>query len=96
MVIPSLSRCLGMARPFRIGATGGPDLLVAEPDQSPQLGDGTCRVSMCNWRVSVDDILQMSLDSKSGRTHQYSRNYLGPAPQAVDPQSIVTVRGQSP
>ena len=31
-----------MARPFRIGATGGLGC-SSNPDQSPQLGDGTCR-----------------------------------------------------
>ena len=46
-----------MARPFRIGATGGLGC-SSNPDQSPRLGDGTCRLSMCGWKVSVDDVLQ--------------------------------------
>ena len=46
-----------MARPFRIGATGGPGC-SSNPAHSPQLGDGTCRLSMCRWKVSVDDISQ--------------------------------------
>ena len=47
----------GMARPFRIGATGGLGC-SSNPDQSPHLGDGTCRLSMCGWKVSVDDVFQ--------------------------------------
>ena len=46
-----------MARPFRIGATGGLGC-SCNPDQSPQLGDGTCRLPMCGWKVTVDDVLQ--------------------------------------
>jgi hypothetical protein len=34
-----------MARPFRIGATGGLGC-SSNPDQSPQLGDGTCRFNV--------------------------------------------------
>ena len=54
---PFLSKVGGMARPFRIGATGGL-ACRCKPDQSPQLGDGTCRLSMCGWLAPVDDVFQ--------------------------------------
>src|ERR1700685_2454702 len=42
-----------MARPFRIGATGGLGF-SSNPDQSPQLGDGTCRCqSAAGWSRST-------------------------------------------
>ena len=48
---------LGMARPFRIGATGGPGLLLqAGPLTLTRRRD--VPLSMCGWKVSVDDILR--------------------------------------
>ena len=45
-----------MARPFRIGATGGSAVGATGPI-TPTL-NGTCRLSLCGWKVSVDDVLQ--------------------------------------
>jgi hypothetical protein len=48
---------LGMARPFRIGATGGPGLLLQAGPITPTLRRDV-PLSMCGWRVSADDVLQ--------------------------------------
>ena len=45
-----------MARPSRIGATGGLGC-SSNPGQSPTSETGRA-VSMCGWKVSVDDVLQ--------------------------------------
>jgi len=62
-----------MARPFRIGATGGP-ACWRKPDQSPHLGDGTCR-----FNVPLEGLGRRRLatprDFKSDRTCQHSRSY---------------------
>ena len=48
---------LGMARPFRIGATGGPGLLLQAGPITPTRRRDV-PLSMCRWLVSVDDVLQ--------------------------------------
>jgi len=76
-----------MARPFRIGATGGLGC-SRNPDQSPQLGNGTCRL----YNVPLEGLgrrrLATSRGSKSGRTHQHSRSYLGPAIKRWTPREV--------
>jgi len=53
MVIPSLKVLRdGTAVPDRSDGGLG---CSSNPDQSPQLGDGTCRLSMCRWKSSADD-----------------------------------------
>ena len=50
----------------------------SNPGQSPQLGDGTCRCqSAAGWLGRRR--LATSRNSKSDRTCQHSRSYLGPA-----------------
>jgi hypothetical protein len=46
-----------MARPFRIGATGGPSLLAQAGPITPT-SRRDVPFSMCRWKVSVDDVLQ--------------------------------------
>jgi hypothetical protein len=46
-----------MARPFRIGATGGPGLLLQAGPITPTRRRDV-PLSMCRWRVSADDVLQ--------------------------------------
>ena len=46
-----------MARPFRIGATGGPGLLLQAGPITPTRRRDV-PLSMCAWLVSVDDVLQ--------------------------------------
>ena len=51
-----------MARPFRIGATGGPGLLLQAGPITPTRRRDV-PLSMCRWRSSVDDVLQRHRDS---------------------------------
>jgi hypothetical protein len=46
-----------MARPFRIGATGGPGLLLQAGPITPTRRRDV-PLSMCRWKSSVDDVLQ--------------------------------------
>jgi hypothetical protein len=46
-----------MARPFRIGATGGPGLLVQVGPITPTRRRDV-PLSMCGWKASVDDVLR--------------------------------------
>ena len=69
---------LGMARPFRIGATGGPGLLLQAGPITP-----TRRRDVPSFNVRLEGLgrrrLATSRDSKSDRTCQHSRSYFGPA-----------------
>ena len=51
-----------MARPFRIGATGSPGLLLQAGPITPTRRRDV-PLSMCRWRSSVDDVLQRHRDS---------------------------------
>ena len=51
----------------------------SNPGQSPQLGDGTCRCQCMQLEKLGRRRLATSRDSKSDRTRQHSRSYLGPA-----------------
>ena len=66
-----------MARPFRIGATGGLGC-----SERPKTITPTRRrdvpLSMCGWEVSVDDVLQRHGTPESSNL-QHSRSYFGPA-----------------
>jgi hypothetical protein len=46
-----------MARPFRIGATGGPGLLLQAGPITPTRRRDV-PLSMSRWKASVDDVLQ--------------------------------------
>ena len=46
-----------MARPFRLGATGGPGLLLQAGPITPTRRRDV-PLSVCGWKVSVDDVLQ--------------------------------------
>ena len=67
-----------MARPFRIGATGGPGLFAASRATHPNSETGRAA-----FNVRLEGLgrrrLATSRDSKSGRTNQHSRSYFGPA-----------------
>jgi len=67
-----------MARPFRIGATGGPGLLLQARANHPNSETGRAAIN-----VPLEGLgrrrLATSRDSESDRTCQHSRSYLGPA-----------------
>ena len=67
-----------MARPFRIGATGGLGLFVASRANHP-----TSETGRAVFNVRLEGLgrrrIATSRDSKSDRTRQHSRSYSGPA-----------------
>ena len=83
-----------MARPFRIGATGGPGLLLQAGPITP-----TRRRDVPSFNVPLEGLgrrrLATSRDSKSDRTCQHSRSYFGPAIKRWIPQRSINVRGHS-
>ena len=81
-----------MARPFRIGAMGGLGC-SCNPDQSPQLGDGTCRLSMCGWKVTVDDVLQRH-GTPSQAEPTSTPEAIRTSNQAVDPREVSMYGGR--
>jgi hypothetical protein len=74
-----------MARPFRIGAKGGPGLLLASRTNDPNSETGRAVFQRAAGRLSVDDVLQRHGIPSQTESTQHSRSYFGPASEAVDP-----------
>jgi hypothetical protein len=82
-----------MARPFRIGATGG-STCSSKSNQSPQLGDGTCRFQCATGRARPTTP-EGAPGLRVRPNPPVLPKLLRSNGEAVDPQTIVTVRGQS-
>ena len=80
---PFLLNGWGMARPFRIGVTGGPGC-CRKPGQSPSLGDGACRC-----QCATGGTRSTTLESATGQQVRPNLpvlpKLLGTSCEAVDP-----------
>ncbi len=87
-----LSLELGMARPFRIGATGGLGCCATWTNHP------NSETGRAGFNVRLEGFgrrrVPTSWDSESDRTCQHSRSYLGPAIKRWIPQRSINVLGQ--
>src|SRR5580704_1913175 len=81
-----------MARPFRIGATGGLGC-SSNPGQSPHLGDGTCRCQ-CAAGGPRSTTPQGVTELRVRPNPPALPKLFGTSSQAVDPQRSINVLGQ--